>query len=117
MTKMSCFTHALKHGPAHAHTWMENSIYDLMVMSNFRRGDIQSKIAGAKKFGLILSSYEDMKTGIVTNTLTLKLVLLGALSVFVWGLYPYSSAFKRGITIIAEIAQKEPGLAQNLSGG
>jgi len=83
MTKSSCFIHALKHGPAHAPALMENSLYDLMVMSNFRKGDIQSKIAGAKKFALILSTYEDMKTGIVTNTLTLKLVLLGALSVFV----------------------------------
>ncbi len=84
-------------------------------MANFRKGDIESKIVGAKKFDLILSTYEDMKTGIVSNKLTLKLVLLGALSVFVWGLYPYSRALKRGITTIAEFALREPGLKQNLS--
>ncbi len=116
MTGAACFIHALKHGPAHAPAWMQNSIYDRMVMSYIRKGDMESKIVGAKKFDLILSTYEDMKTGIVSNRLTLKLVLLGALSAFVWGLYPYSRALKRGVCNIAEIALREPGLLQNLSG-
>src|SRR5208283_2600023 len=80
MTKLSCFVYALKHGPAHAPAWIQNSIYDRMVMTNFRKGDIESKIVGAKKFDLILSTYEDMKIGIVSNRLSLKLFLLGALS-------------------------------------
>ena len=114
-TNISCFIHALKHGPAHTHTWMENSIYDPMVMANFRKGDIEGKIVGAKKLDLILSTYEDMKIGIVSNKLTLKLFLLGALSVFIWGLYPYSRALKRGIISVAKIALIQPGLIQNLS--
>ena len=50
-----------------------------------------------------------VKRPVVTNKLTLKLSLLGAMSVFVWGL-SYARALKRGITIIAEIALRQPGL-------
>jgi len=115
MTNMSCFIHALKHGPAHANAWMENSIYDRMVMTNYKKGDRESILVVAKKCDQIVSTYEDMKMGIVSNTLTLKLVLLGALSVFVWGLYPYSRALKRGIINISKIALRDTGLVKNLA--
>ena len=97
---------AVADGPRLAVKWLKDGfIMDLLVAPKFVTRN--EKIDAIRKISIVITTYEDMKYGVVTNRLTILVYVLGAIGSIFWGLYPFVHAIKQNIIVTSEMFMRE----------
>ncbi len=100
------FLMAIAGGPRLAVKWLrEGFVMDMLVTQKF--GTKTDKVETIRKISDVLSTYEDMKYGVVTGRLTILVYALGVAGAIVWGLYPFVHAIKKNIIYTSEMLMRE----------
>ena len=111
--KLSSAWQALREGPAYSCRWIGDSYFEKFIVSKNGRENVFTRLLPgivpkvqavmlASLMSKLAKAYIDRHTGGISNTLTVKIRLLKAACLILWGIYPFVRALERNIDVFVE---------------
>jgi len=105
MTKIAWFWKALTDGPRVAAGWLRDGFaMDLFIAPKLNSDNKEARIESVRRMSIIINTYADMRYGVATGRLTMTIYVLSAISVILWGLYPFMRSVKLNIAATSQMA-------------